>query len=78
MPTVQARIDRAIKDALDTYCRTHASSRITSSRKRRPAGRAVEDLKRIRHEPTRPLGRCSPSWRAMGFEIRVSRMADVN
>ena len=40
MPIVQVnvRIDRAIEDALDTYCRTHGVVRNHSSRKRSPTG----------------------------------------
>ena len=61
MPTVQvsARIDRAIKDALDSYCRTHGvvmnhfiQEAIVD---RLEELEDIEDLKRIRHEPTRPL-----------------------
>ena len=61
MPTVQvsARIDRAIKDALDRYCRTHGvfmnhfiQEAIVD---RLEELEDVEDLKHIRHEPTRPL-----------------------
>ena len=61
MPTVQvnARLDRAIKDALDAYCRTHGvvmnhfiQEAIVD---RLEELEDIEDLKRIRHEPTRPL-----------------------
>ena len=61
MPTVQvsARVDRAIKDALDKYCRTHGvvmnhfiQEAIVD---RLEELEDIEDLKRIRHEPTRPL-----------------------
>ena len=61
MPTVQvsARIDRAVKDAVDRYCRTHGvvmnhfiQEAIVD---RLEELEDVEDLKRIRQEPTRPL-----------------------
>ena len=61
MPTVQvsARIDRAIKDALDGYCRTHGVVMNHFIQEaiidRLEEMEDVEDLKRIRHEPTRPL-----------------------
>ena len=61
MPTVQvsARIDRAIKDALDGYCRRHGVVMNHFIQEaiidRLEEMEDVEDLKRIRHEPTRPL-----------------------
>ena len=61
MPTVQvsARIDRAVKDAVDRYCRTHGvvMNRFIQEAivDRLEELEDVEDLKRIRQEPTRPL-----------------------
>ena len=61
MPTVQvnARIDRAIKGALDKYCRKHGVVMSHFIQEaivdRLEELEDVEDLKRIRHEPTRPL-----------------------
>ena len=61
MPIVQVsvRIDRAIEDALDTYCRTHGVVRNHFIQEaiadRLEELEDVEDLKRIRHAPTRPL-----------------------
>ncbi len=58
MPTVQvsARIDVAIKKALDDYCRRHGvvmNHFIQEALIDRLE--ELEDLKQIRHEPTRPL-----------------------
>ncbi len=61
MPTVQvsARIDIAIKKALDEYCRRHGVVMNHFIQEalidRLEELEDVEDLKRIRHEPTRPL-----------------------
>lgn len=61
MATVQvnARIDRALKDALDRYCRKHGvvlnhfiQEAILD---RLEELEDIEDLKQIRHEPTRPF-----------------------
>ena len=62
MPTVQvsARIDAAIKKALDDYCPRHGVVRNHFIQEalieRLEELEDIEDLKRIRHEPTRPLG----------------------
>ena len=62
MPTVQvnARIDVAIKKALDDYCRRHGVVRNHFIQEalidRLEELEDIEDLKRIRYEPTRPLG----------------------
>ena len=61
MPTVQinARIDAALKKALDEYCRSrgivvnHFIQEAIIDRLEELED--VEDLKSIRHEPTRPL-----------------------
>ena len=61
MPTVQinARIDAALKKALDKYCRSrgivmnHFIQEAIIDRLEELED--VEDLKSIRHEPTRPL-----------------------
>ena len=61
MSTIQvsARIDAAIKKALDDYCRRHGVVRNHFIQEalidRLEELEDVEDLKRIRHEPTRPL-----------------------
>jgi serine/threonine protein kinase HipA of HipAB toxin-antitoxin module len=61
MATVQinARIDAALKKALDEYCRSHGvvmnhfiQNAILD---RLEEMEDIEDLKAIRHEPTRPL-----------------------
>jgi predicted DNA-binding protein len=56
---VSARIDKALKQAIDAYCRTHGvvmNHFIQEAlRDRLEELEDVEDLKRIRHEPTRPL-----------------------
>ena len=56
---VRARIDRALKDALDRYCRTHRVVRNHFIQEaivdRLEELEDVENLKHIRHEPTRPL-----------------------
>ena len=61
MPTVvvSARIDSSIGDALDKYCRTHGVA-MNHFIQEAIADRLqeledVEDLKRTRHEPTRPF-----------------------
>ena len=62
MPMVQvsARIDEALKKALDDYCRTHGVVMNHFIQEaildRLEELEDIEDLKRIRHEPTRPLG----------------------
>ena len=57
MPTVQvsARIDRALKDALDRYCREHGvvMDHFIQEAILDRLEELVEDLKSIRHEPTR-------------------------
>ncbi len=59
MPTVQvsARIDAAIKRALDDYCRRHGvvMSHFVQEAllDRLEELEDIEDLKKIRHEPTR-------------------------
>jgi hypothetical protein len=61
MPTVQinARIDTQLKKALEEYCRStgvvmnHFIQEAILDRLEELAD--AEDLKRIRHEPTRPL-----------------------
>ncbi len=61
MATVQvnARIDVAIKKALDDYCRRHGVVRNHFIQEalidRLEELEDIEDLRRIRHEPTRPL-----------------------
>jgi predicted DNA-binding protein len=61
MATIQvsARIDAAVKKALDEYCRTHGVVMNHFIQEalidRLEELEDVEDLKRIRHEPTRPL-----------------------
>ena len=61
MRTVQlnARIDRALKEALDCYCRRHGVAMNhfihEAIRDRLEELEDVEDLKSIRHEPTRPF-----------------------
>ena len=61
MPTVQVsvRIDGASKDALDRYCRTHDVDRNHFIQEaivdRLEELEDLENLNRIRHEPTRPL-----------------------
>ena len=61
MPTVQvnARIDRALKEALDRYCRTHGVVMNHFIQEaildRLEELEDIEDLKSIRHEPTRPF-----------------------
>ena len=61
MATVQisARVDEALKRALETYCRSrgivmnHFIQEAILDRLEELED--IEDLKRIRHEPTRPL-----------------------
>ena len=61
MSTVQvnARIDRAVKEALDRYCRTHGvvMNRFIQEAilDRLEELEDVEDLKSIRHDSTRPF-----------------------
>ncbi|MDE2904587.1 MAG: hypothetical protein F4137_23750 [Acidobacteria bacterium] len=61
MPTVQvsARIDAAIKKALDDYCRRHGVVMNHFIQEalldRLEELEDIEDLKKIRHEPTRPF-----------------------
>lgn len=61
MPTVQVnvRIDVAIRKALDDYCRRHGVVRNHFIQDalidRLEELEDIEDLTRIRHEPTRPL-----------------------
>ena len=61
MATVQisARIDTALKEAIDGYCRVHGVVMNHFIQEalldRLEELEDIEDLKRIRHEPTRPL-----------------------
>ena len=61
MATVQinARIDSALKNALDEYCRSHGVVMNHFIQEaildRLEELEDVEDLKALRHEPTRPL-----------------------
>jgi hypothetical protein len=61
MATVQisARIEIALKDAIDEYCRAHGVVMNHFIREalldRLEEMEDIEDLKRLRHEPTRPL-----------------------
>ena len=61
MPTVQvnARIDRALKDALDRYCRKHGVVMNDFIQEailnRLEELEDIEDLKSIRQEPTKPF-----------------------
>ena len=61
MATVQinARIDAALKKALDEYCRSHGVVMNHFIQQaildRLEELEDIEDLKAIRHEPTRPL-----------------------
>ena len=61
MPTVpvNARIDRALKEALDRYCREHGVVMNHFIQEaildRLEELEDIEDLKSIRHEPTKPF-----------------------
>ncbi len=61
MVTVQvsARIDKALKKAIEQYCKTHGVVMNHFIREalvdRLEELEDIEDLKKIRHEPTRPL-----------------------